>query len=696
MTVAPYGTWPSPLTAEAVVARSVSLGEVRVGDDDVWWAELRPEEAGRVQLVRHRPGGQAIDVLPDGFSARTRVHEYGGGAWWLHDRSLFFANWADQRLYRLEPDATPVALTPEPAVPGGDRYADGTLTGDARWVICVRERHDPARGDHDLDPANELVAVPAHGGRDPVVLVHGPDFVSSPCVSPDGARLAWLQWNHPNMPWDGTELWVGELTSSGGAAGPGAITLRGARRVAGGVDESLHQPGWLADGSLLVTSDRSGRWNLVRVPPTALDGGGTDETASPAAQPPAEPYGTIDGDIATPQWVFGQSRWAALPDGRVLCAYARDGFDHLGVVPAGGGAVTPVPGPFTELSSLHAFGAGAVCLGGSPTAEPAVAVLDLPTDHTDHTDHTGHTGHTGHIDDARALGVAVVRPPRDVGLDDRWWSRPEPFAYPTSGGALAHALLYRPTNPEAVAPDGERPPVVVMIHGGPTSAARTQLSLATQYWTTRGFAVVDVNYRGSTGYGRAYRRALDGEWGVADVEDCAHAVRHLAEVGLVDGERAAIRGGSAGGFTALRALVCTDAFHVGASLYGVTDLHALARDTHKFEARYLDTLIGPLPEYTARYDERSPINHLDGLDRPLVVFQGLEDRIVPPAQAEALVEACRAKGVPHAYVAFPDEQHGFRNADNIRRVLDAERYFYGRVFGFEPVTDPEPVVIEGL
>jgi dipeptidyl aminopeptidase/acylaminoacyl peptidase len=667
MTVAPFGTWPSPVTADAVVARSVSLGEVRVGDDDVWWAELRPEAAGRVQVVRHRPGGATVDVLPHGFSARTRVHEYGGGAWWLHDRSLFFANWSDQRLYRLEPDAEPVALTPEPAVPGGDRYADGTLTGDARWVICVRERH---HSDHDLEPANELVAVPAHGGGDPVVLVTGPDFVSSPCVSPDGEHLAWLQWDHPNMPWDGTELWVGTLASAGGPDAPGAIGLTDVRRVAGSTDESLHQPGWAPDGSLLVVSDRGDWWNLVRLP--------ADGLAPGVATPAPELYGAVDGDIGSPQWVFGQSRWAPLADGRVLCAYARDGFDHLGVVPAGGGPVAPVPGPFTELSSIRAFGSGAVCVGGSPTAEPAVAVLDVP------------------VDPAAGTAVAVVRPPRDLGLGERWWAQPQPFAYATAGGALAHALLYRPTNPEVSAPDGERPPVIVMIHGGPTSAARTQLSLATQYWTTRGFAVVDVNYRGSTGYGRAYRRALDGEWGVADVDDCAHAVRHLAEVGLVDGARAAIRGGSAGGFTALVALVSSDAFRVGASLYGITDLTALARDTHKFESRYLDTLIGPFPEYAARYEERSPIHHTDRLDRPLIVFQGLEDRIVPPSQAEALVEACRVKGVPHAYVAFPDEQHGFRNAENIRRVLEAERYFYGRVFGFEQVADPEPVAVEGL
>ncbi len=677
---APYGTWPSPVTADVVVARSVSLGEVHVGDDDVWWAELRPEEAGRVELVRHRPDGAALDVLPEGYSARTRVHEYGGGAWWLHDRSAFFVNWTDQRLYRLDPGEAPRPLTPEPAVTAGDRYADGVLSADARWVVCVRERH---ASDDDLDPTNELVAVPAHDEDEPVVLVTGPDFVSTPRVSPDGTRLAWLQWNHPNMPWDGTELWVAELVTVGPTGGPGdgegGIALAAERCVAGGVDESVFQPGWLPDGSLLFVSDRRDWWNLYRLGPDRFaprPGGGDPAKGPPEPEP--EPYGTVDGEIGVPQWVFGQSRWTLLADGRVLCAYARDGVDHLGVVPAGGGAVEAVPGPFTEIASLRAFGSGAVCVGGSPTAEAAVAILDVPTD------------------PGAAVGVALVRPPRDLGIGAEWWSQPQPFAYATAGGARAHALLYRPTNPDVVAPDGERPPVIVVIHGGPTSAARGQLGLATQFWTSRGFAVVDVNYRGSTGYGRAYRRALDGEWGVADVQDCAAAVRHLAEVGLVDGERAAIRGGSAGGFTALCALISTDAFRAGASLYGVTDLAALARDTHKFESRYLDTLVGPLPEYRSRYEERSPIHLTDRLHRPLIVFQGLEDRIVPPSQAEALVEACRTRGVPHAYVAFADEQHGFRNADNIRRVLEAEHYFYGRVFGFAAAVDPEPVVIEGL
>jgi len=660
--VRPYGSWPSPITAERVVAASVSLGEVHVGDDDVWWAEGRPEEGGRVQLVRHRPGGAVVDVLPEGFAARTRVHEYGGGAWWLHDASLFFVNWADQRLWRLQPGGRPVPLTPEPAIPAGDRFADGVLSADARWVICVRERHHP---EPDHEPTNELVAVPAHpddGPTGPVVVASGADFYSCPRVSPDGRYLCWTQWNHPAMPWDGTELWVGRL-----AERDGDLSLTGARRVAGGPDESVFQPGWAPDGSLRYVSDRTDWWNLYRIPAADLEAGGSA---------PETPFATVAGDIGQAQWVFGQSRWCVLADGRTLVAYARDGVDHLGIVGSEGGPVVAVPGPFTELSSLRAFGRGAVCVGGTPTAEPVVALLEV-------------TGEP-------SLEVAVLRPARDLGLDASWWSRPEPFAFPTSGGATAHALWYRPTNPEVTAPMGERPPAIVVIHGGPTAAARARLELGTQFWTSRGFAVIDVNYRGSTGYGRAYRRALDGEWGVADVEDCVAAARHLAGLGVVDPDRLAIRGGSAGGFTVLRALAAGDTFRAGASLYGVTDLEALARDTHKFESRYLDTLVGPYPDARDRYVERSPIHHTGDLRAPLIVFQGLEDPVVPPSQAEALVAALAARGVPHAYLAFEGEQHGFRVAANIRRVLEAELAFYGKVFGFEPADELPPLVVEHL
>jgi dipeptidyl aminopeptidase/acylaminoacyl peptidase len=656
----PHGTWPSPLTAERVVAASVSLGEVRVGDDDVWWAEGRPEEGGRVQLVRHRPGGGTVDVLPEGYAARSRVHEYGGGAWWMHDASVFFANWADQRLHRLDPGGRPVPLTPPPAVPAGDRYADGVLTADARWVVCVRERHHPDPG---REPTNELVAVAAHPEgepSEPVVLVAGADFYAFPRVSPDGARLCWTQWCHPDMPWDATELWVGRLRHT-----DGVIAVEEPRRVAGGPDESVFQPGWAPDGSLLWVSDRTDWWNPYRLTVAELDAG---------AGSPDEPFASVAGDVGQPQWVFGQSRWCVLADGRLLVAYARDGVDHLGVAGTGGGPVAPVACPFTEVASLRAFGRGAVCVGGSPTAEPVVALLEVTAE--------------------PAVEVAVLRPARDLGLDASWWSRPEPFAFPTTGGATAHALWYRPTNPEVTPPPGERPPAIVTVHGGPTGAARARLDLSTQFWTSRGFAVVDVNYRGSTGYGRAYRRALDGEWGIADVEDCTAAARHLAELGLVDPDRLAVRGGSAGGFTALCALAAGDTFRAGASLYGVTDLEALARDTHKFESRYLDTLVGPYPDQRDRYLERSPIHHPERLGAPLIVFQGLEDPIVPPSQAEALVAALAARGIPHAYLAFEGEQHGFRIAANIRRVLEAELAFYARIFGFEPADDLPPLSVE--
>jgi dipeptidyl aminopeptidase/acylaminoacyl peptidase len=664
---APFGSWPSPITAALVVAGAVGLGECRVGDDDVWWAESRPEQAGRIAVVRHRPGGGSVETFGDEFSARTRVHEYGGGAWWLHDDTLFFANGADQRLYRVDPDTepgrfrSPVALTPEPTTPMADRYADGVLTVDGRWVLCVRERHD---GD---DVRNELVAIEAQTGGEPLVVVSGPDFVAAPRVSPDGRRISWLQWNDPDMPWDGTELWIAELTSNH------TCEISGARRLAGSRDESITQPEWHPDGSLWFVSDRTDWWNLYRF--------GADSVPIGAPEVDPAPIGEIRGDVGVPAWVFAQSRFAFLPDGRVAVAYTADGVDHLAVVAAAGSGqgdhvVTPVDTPFTTLSSLRTYGHGLVMIAGSPTSEPVVAVADLPP----HGEAT----------------FGVLEEPRDLGLDPGWFSTPEPLDVATTGGAVTHALYYPPTHPEARGPAGERPPLVVMIHGGPTSAARPQLSLALQFWTSRGFAVADVNYRGSTGYGRSYRGELTGEWGVADVDDCVAVAEHLVAAGRVDPRRLLIRGGSAGGFTVLCAFAFHDLFAAGASLYGVADLEALARDTHKFEARYLDSLVGPYPEARDRYIERSPIHHVDRLDRPVIVLQGLEDEIVPPSQSEMIVDALRAKGVPVAYVAFEGEQHGFRQAPNIKRALEAELYFYGRVFGFEPWDPIDPVPIDNL
>ncbi len=488
--------------------------------------------------------------------------------------------------------------------------------------------------------------------------------MSDPRTSPDGTRLCWLQWSHPDMPWDGTELCVADLreTEVGPAlAHPQVVAGRPDAAPGGhGDGESVGAPRWAEDGSLWFASDRSGWWNLYRwLPPGAA---GLPEAGT------VEPMVRMDAELGDPQWVFGQSRSAFLSGGRIVLAYIRDGLGHLAVrLPDG--TVTDLDVPYTSFSSVQAEGDRAVFVAASATSEPAVVSIT--------------------IDDAGTAGAPeVLRPPRDLGIGDGWFSAPEPISFPTSGGRTAHALFYPPTNPEVAPPPGEAPPLLVMIHGGPTSAARPMLQLGTQYWTSRGFAVVDVNYGGSTGYGRAYRNQLRGQWGVVDLDDCEAAARWLGEQGRVDPARLCIRGGSAGGYTTLAALAFRDTFAAGASHYGVADLEALATETHKFESRYLDGLIGPYPARRDLYLERSPIHHVDGFDKPLIVLQGLEDEVVPPNQAEMIVDALRAKGVPVAYVTFEGEQHGFRQAANIRRALDAELSFYAQVFGF-PLPDAE-------
>jgi dipeptidyl aminopeptidase/acylaminoacyl peptidase len=640
-----YGAWPSPITSALIVQAAASLGEVQRDGDEVWWSELRPSEGGRVQIVRRGSDGVLADMLPEHCSARTRVHEYGGGAWWVHRGVLFFGNWEDQRLYRVDPGGSPTPITPEPAIPHGDRYADGIVTGDGRWIVCVREHHDDGG-----EARNEIVALPADGSGDVTVLVTGPDFVSNPRLAPDGGTLCWLQWDHPNMPWDETELWVGRFDLDGAAPAVG-----GAQRLAGGHRESLFQPEWRDDGALHVVSDRTGWWNLYRVDGATLVG------VAPVA-----------GEVGVPQWVFRQSRYAFLDDGSTICAVAANGFDRLCVLRPGAGTLDDLAVPYTAISSVTSLGDRVALVGATPVEEPAVVTVDA--------------GST----------LEVIRPPRDLGLDRALLSTPRPVDFPSAGGRTSHALFYAPKNPDAEAPEDEKPPLLVVIHGGPTSAARPMLSLSVQYWTSRGFAVVDVNYGGSTGYGREYRDLLQGSWGVVDVEDCVHVARGLADQGEVDGDRLAIRGGSAGGYTTLAALAFHDTFAAGASHYGVADLEALATDTHKFESRYLDGMIGPYPQARDVYVARSPIHHTDGFSRPLIVFQGLEDAVVPPNQAEMIVDALRRKGVPVAYVPFVGEQHGFRRAENIRRALDGELYFYGRVFGFTPADDLEPVEIDNL
>jgi dipeptidyl aminopeptidase/acylaminoacyl peptidase len=679
----PCGSWATPITSELVVRAAAGLGGVAVDGDDVWWSEQRPEEGGRTQLVRWRPSEGAVDVLPGAANARTAVHEYGGGAWWVRGGRVWFAEWADQRLYALEPDAeadadiqldaevAPDPVTPEPEVARGDRWADGDLDPSGRWLVVVRERHLPDGGPADV--RNELVVLDTEARVSPRVLVTGPDFVADPRFSADGGQLCWLQWNHPDMPWDGTELCVADLRWSD--IGPGLsnpVVVAGAG-TATGHGESVFQPRWADDGALWFVSDRTGWWNLYRRAPGASgDGAGT-----------VEPRVEMDAELGVPQWVFGQSRYAFLDGGRVVFAYQRDGLDHLAVRGADG-TIMELDLPYTSVASVTGDGDRVLFIGASATAEPAVVRLAIEGDASP------------------AAPPEVLRAPRDLGLDPAWFSVPEPITFPTTplDGAerVAHALYYPPTNPEATPPDGEAPPLLVLIHGGPTSAARPMLQIGSQYWTSRGFAVVDVNYGGSTGYGRAYRDQLRGNWGIVDLDDCEAAARWLGAQGKADPARLCIRGGSAGGYTTLAALAFRHTFAAGASHFGVADLEALATETHKFESRYLDSLIGPYPEDRQVYVDRSPIHHVEGFDRPLAVFQGLEDPVVPPNQAEMIVGALRQRGVPVAYVTFPGEQHGFRQAANIRRALDGELSFYAQVFGFPlpPGEGIDPIEVENL
>lgn len=644
-TVAPYGAWRSPISAAQIAAGAIPLGQVQVAGGHVYWAEGRPLEGGRYVLVRHAPGGAMSELTPPEFNVRTRVHEYGGGSYWVHGSTVFFANFADQRLYRQDPGQPPVPVSPEPEVPAGLRYADGRATPDGRLVVCVQERH--AEG-HEA--ANEIVVLPADGSAPPRPIVSGHDFVSFPRISPDGRRLAWTAWDHPRMPWDGSELWVGDFAADG--------SLSGARRVAGGAAESIFQPSWGPDGTLYFVSDRSGWWNLYRLP-----GAGSG----------AEPLAPMEAEFGLPQWVFGLSAYTFLPDGRIACTYTHEGRSHLGLVEPGTPGVRPLDVPYVEIGYLHAVGGRLACVAASPTEAAAVVLLDVSSG-----------------------GVEVLRRSTDVHVDAGYVSVAHPISFPTEGGLEAHALFYPPTNADYLGPTGERPPLLVLSHGGPTAATTAGFRLEIQFWTSRGFAVVDVNYGGSTGYGRAYRERLNGAWGIVDVADCINAARYLAARNEVDGRRLAIRGGSAGGYTTLSALTFSDAFAAGASYFGVADLEALARDTHKFESRYLDTLVGPYPEAKQVYRDRSPIHFTDRLSCPVILFQGLEDRVVPPSQAESMARALRTKGVPHAYLAFEGEQHGFRKAETIQRTLEAELAFYSRVFGF-PLPDAiEPVEIENL
>jgi dipeptidyl aminopeptidase/acylaminoacyl peptidase len=643
--ILPYGAWPSPLRAADVAAAAIGLGYVTAHDGRLYWIESRPAEGGRNALMSAAPGGTPAELTPASINARTRVHEYGGRPYTVAGDAVVYADFADQRLRVGAPGAAS-----GPVMPDGFRYADGAASPDGGTIYWVREDHT-----RPGEPVNAVVALGVGEEGAGRVLFDASDFVACPRASGDG-RLAFMAWNHPHMPWDGATLYVGRL---------GADGLTDLQVVAGGPaapDDAVLEPVWDRDGTLYFLSDRSGYWNLYR-----WRGASVQQVTA------------FNADLGGPLWLLGLTTYALTGDGRALVRVCRNAVDSLVLVDLDSGAATPLALPFGAFDSIGVLDARTgFAVAAADDAPPALITIYLGS---------------GEVRTVRSAG----EPP----LPAAFVSKAEAVEFPTAPGSdgtprTAHAFFHPPRNPACTGPAGSRPPLIVMLHGGPTDHASRGFRSSVQFWTTRGFAVVHVNYGGSSGFGRAYRDRLRGQWGVVDLQDAVAAVDHLEATGLVDGRRVAIRGGSAGGYTVLAGLAFTRRFRAGINYFGVSDLETLAADTHKFESRYLDTLIAPLPEGREIYRARSPIHHLESFDGALITFQGDEDKAVPPEQSRAIVAAVRTRGKPVGYIEFKGEQHGFRQAQNIARALEAELYFLGRIFGFEPADAIEPVAIENL
>ena len=631
----PYGTWESLITSEMLVGGAVRLGEIVTDGDDVWWAESRPDEGGRTVIVRN-----GKDQTDKKTNVRTLVHEYGGSAWWVRSGTLVYSQYFDQRLYRRDKSGDSIPLTPESETQQSYRYADGRITNNEDWYVCVRETHTSS----DEEPSNEIVAVPLDGSQQIRVLVSGPDFVSSPRVSKEGDQIAWVQWNHPNMPWDDTQLCIASLEEM----------VLSNQKVTKSKAESFFQPEWDDQGNLHVVSDRNNWWNLFRVDQSTNEIDLTSLT-------------NFEAEIGLPQWVFGQSRYAFVGD-EIWFVYREAGIDKLATL-SSNGQFEQIKIDATEIESVTNYQDGIVATVSSWKAESSVMFINS--------------------EEVRPLSKT-----RDLDIGESWFPVPETFTYQTSDSEKAHALFYSPTNPEYEIHENENPPLIVLAHGGPTGSARRQLQLSIAYWTSRGFGVADVDYRGSTGYGRLYRNRLRNSWGLADVEDCVAVAKHLVAQKKVDKNRLAIKGGSAGGFTVLAALTFHDTFTAGASRYGIADLAILAKDTHKFESRYLDRLVGKWPEDEEIYKQRSPIHHIEQLSTPMVILQGSEDPIVPPNQAHLMAKKLKENDIPHALIEFSDEGHGFRKAPNITKAIESELAFFAQIFNFEPFDDLPKICIE--
>ena len=645
-TTAPYGSWASPITTDLVASEGgVSFAYLDVSEEGVYWTESRPLEGGRSALVFRPHGGEPRDVVPPGFNVRTRVHEYGGGAWFRSGSVVFCSSFDDSRLYRIDaPGVEPRPITPESSDPHALRYADGRVFADGRLIICVRELHGVG------EPVNELVVLPADGSSEPRVVSTGRDFYAAPRPSPDGKSLAWLAWDHPHMPFEGTDLCVADLAPDG--------SVSNGRRVAGSEHESIFQPEWSSEGFLHFVSDRTGWSNLY------VERGGEVHALT-----------REEAELGYPQWVFDLSRYAFLADGRIACIFTRAAIDSLELLDPQSGRLERLDLPYTSYSSpsLQSHGRRLLFPASTPTEPAAVIEFDLDSGERQ-----------------------VLRRSTELKLDQRYISVGQPIVFPGADGLSSHAFFYAPANPEFSGLDDELPPLVVFVHGGPTAHVTLSLDLQVQLFTSRGIAVVDLNYGGSTGYGREYRDRLRGRWGEIDVEDSAAAARYLGERGDTDPTRVQITGGSAGGYTTLMALAVRDEFASGVSYYGVADLVTFHAETHKFESHYDDYLVGPWPEAVDLYRDRSPVAHADSISDPLLLLQGLDDKVVPPSQAEVIVEALKRRGIPYAYIAFAGEGHGFRKAENSKRASEAHLSFLAQVSGFEPADELEPTEIEKL
>jgi len=622
-TAKPYGSWPSTLSAELITRAAPGLNFLQSHGERLFWVESRPWEAGRNVIMCREGDGSTRDLLPAPFSHQSRVHEYGGMAYAMDDSHLYFVNAADQRIYQLAlaEDKQPVAITA-----AGSRFADLVIDQARQQLIAVGETHHDNR-----EPENTLVSIVLADGS-LSTLVSGADFYAFPRISPDSKQLCWIEWQHPNMPWDSTQLWLANFSDGG---------LSDKMLVAGADNnEAIFQPQWSPDNQLYFVSDKNNWWNIYRI-----------ENGS------SQPVLEIEAEFATPLWQFGMTSYDFIDADTIACVYTKNGIWHSGFIDIQSGQLNTIKCQYSSMQAVTCHQDKLYLVAGAAA---------LPSEL---------------ISISRHAEVASIYSPATLALAPENLSEPQSILFASGrDNQPVHAFYYPPTNANYCGIEGELPPVIALCHGGPTGATDSGLNLKLQYWCNRGFAVVDINYRGSTGFGRTYRHSLAGAWGIADVEDTQHAIRYLTEQQMIDPQRCLIRGGSAGGYTVLSALTFTDTFQAGASLYGIGDLETLAKDTHKFESRYMDSLIGPYPERRDIYLQRSPIHHAEGLNCPVIFLQGLEDKVVPPNQAEMMVKLLEEKGIKVAHVTFPDEGHGFRKANNIIHAMESELAFYRDVF----------------